>query len=120
MAEFLFKREQLNISFLMDLWAADVMQHGGRPPFADHADMYRTIDEIAIGDAPWMCLRIRYIGPRPATDIPKWMTEVYEIWYRDPRVGNPDFKGRFDVGPFREFTRSGEGRCGNVMSGNWA
>lgn len=43
LAEFLFKREQMlqsNISFLMDLWAADVMQHGGHPPFVDHANMY--------------------------------------------------------------------------------
>ncbi|PIL30262.1 hypothetical protein GSI_07440 [Ganoderma sinense ZZ0214-1] len=129
LAEFLFKREQMpqsNISFLMDLWAADVMQHGGRPPFADHADMYRTIDEIALGDAPWLCLRIRYTGPRPATNIPQWMTEVYEIWYCDPRkiarsmLANPEFKGHFDITPYREFTRSGERRYGNVMSGNWA
>ena len=129
LAKFLFKREQMpqsNISFLMDLWSADVMQHGGQPPFADHADMYRTIDEIALGDAPWMCLRIRYTGPRPPTNVPQWMTDVYEIWYRDPRkvarsmLGNPDFNGGFDVAPFREFTRGGERRYGNLMSGNWA
>ena len=110
----------------MDLWAADVMQHGGQPPFADHADMYWMIDEIALGDAPWMCLRIRYTGPRPPTNVPQWMTDVYEIWYRDPRkvarsmLGNPDFNGGFDVAPFREFTRGGERRYGNLMSGNWA
>lgn len=60
------------------------------------------------------------------TNVPKWMTDVYEVWYRDlckithSMLGNPDFKGHFDVAPFQEFTRSREWQYSNLMSGNWA
>ncbi|KAI1782777.1 hypothetical protein LXA43DRAFT_1137866, partial [Ganoderma leucocontextum] len=129
LSEFLFKREQMsqtNITFLLELWAADVVRYGGRPPFENHSEMFRVIDSIAHGDAPWQCLKVRYTGPRPDGVVPAWMDEVYEIWYRDPRkvaqnmLKNPDFDGMFDATPYREFTKGGERRFGNLMSGNWA
>ncbi|KAI0360029.1 hypothetical protein OH77DRAFT_1586687 [Trametes cingulata] len=129
LAEFLFKREQMSarsISVLMSLWAADVIRLGGRPPFADYAELYATIDAITLGDVPWRCLKAGYRGPRPTSDVPSWMDETYEIWYRDPRqialrmLGNPDFDGEFDYAPYREFTRHGDRRYCNFMSGNWA
>ncbi|KAI0769267.1 hypothetical protein BD413DRAFT_604897 [Trametes elegans] len=129
LAEFLYKREQMsarNITTLMSLWAAYALQHGIQPPFADHADLYATIDSIALGDVPWGCLRARYHGPRPETDVPSWMDDAYEVWYRDPRqialhmLANPDFAGEIDYAPYREFTGSGDRRYTHYMSGNWA
>ncbi|OSC97902.1 hypothetical protein PYCCODRAFT_1376275, partial [Trametes coccinea BRFM310] len=130
LAEFLFKHVQMsekNISTLMYLWAADIIRHGGQgPPFADHADMYATIDAIAVGDVPWQGLRVSYRGPRPDQDVPSWMEEAHEVWYRDPRqialrmLANPDFDGEFDYAPYREYTRDGDRRYCNYMSGNWA
>ncbi|KAI0647706.1 hypothetical protein C8Q79DRAFT_906496 [Trametes meyenii] len=129
LAEFLFKKEQMpqsNINILLDLWAADVVRYGGRPPFADYSDLYKTIDMIGIGDVPWSCLRVSYNGPRPEEDVPSWMDEVYEVWMRDPRLvslkmlANPEFHGSFDVAPYREFTGSGDRQYGNLMSANWA
>ena len=54
------------------------------------------------------------------------MDEVYEIWFCNPQVvahnmlNNPDFNGVFNTMPYCEFTRGGECRFGNLMSGNWA
>ncbi|KAI1790338.1 hypothetical protein LXA43DRAFT_1083303 [Ganoderma leucocontextum] len=129
LSEFLFKREQMsqsNVSFLLELWAADVVRYGGRPPFENHTEMFKVIDAIGHGNAPWQCLKVRYTGPRPDGVVPGWMDEVYEIWYRNPRVvaqnilQNPDFDGLFNTTPYREFTKGGERRFGNLMSGNWA
>ena len=129
LSEFLFKREQMsqtNISFLLELWAADVIRYGGDPPFEDHAEMLRVIDSIGHGDAPWQCLKVRYTGSRPEGVVPAWMDEVYEIWFHDPCIvarnmlENPDFAGVFDSTPYRQFTKGGERRFGNLMSGNWA
>ncbi|KAI0666050.1 hypothetical protein C8Q78DRAFT_1072573 [Trametes maxima] len=129
LAEFLFKQEQMpqsNINVLLDLWAADVMRYSGRPPFADYADLYRTIDAIKVGEVPWQCVRVSYNGPRPEREVPSWMDQIYEVWFRDPRcvtlkmLANPDFDGAFDTTPYREYTASGERRYGNLMSGDWA
>ena len=128
-AEFLYKVEQMsgsNISFLMELWAADVARYGGQPPFVDHRDLYATIDAIALGDVPWRCLKARYQGERPEGPTPQWMDEEYEVWYRDPHallhamVANADFEQEFDVAPYREFTRTGVRRYRDFMSANWS
>lgn len=64
--------------------------------------------------------------PDNEEDIPPWMLEEYEVWYRNPRVvlrnqlANPDFKDKIDYAPVREFDENGERRWKNVMSGNWA
>ncbi|KAI0669674.1 hypothetical protein C8Q78DRAFT_1070741 [Trametes maxima] len=129
LAEFLFQKEQMpqsNIDTLLDLWAADVIRYGGSPPFADHADLYTSIDSIKVGEVPWQCLRISYQGVRPEHHVPSWMEDVYEVWMRDPRcvslkmLANPDFDGSFETTPYREYTASGERRYGNLMSGNWS
>lgn len=127
LAEFLFKREQMsngNIDDLMDLWAASNLRD--RPPFADHRDLYSVIDSIQLGQNPWACFSVRYSGPLPSTDIPSWMTQTYEVWYRDPRktalnmLNNPDFDGEFNYQPYRKFHADGEREYSNLMSGNWA
>ncbi|RPD70597.1 hypothetical protein L226DRAFT_547722 [Lentinus tigrinus ALCF2SS1-7] len=128
-AEFLYKTEQMsgkNISKLMELWAADVARYGGQPPFADHADLYTTIDAILLGDVAWRCLKGQYQGPRPAGIVPAWMDEEYDVWFQDSRelvlrmLANADFKDEFDVAPIREYTHAGNRRYHNFMSGDWA
>lgn len=110
----------------MDLWAADVICYGGRPPFADHVDLYRTIDATEHGDVPWHCFKVRYTGPRPADTVPLWMDETYEVWYRDPRkvaikmMADPTLTGHFDTTAYRQWTVGGERRFGDFMSANWA
>lgn len=126
LAKFLFQREQMLQSNLLDLWAADVLKYGGHPPFSDHAELYQLIDAIHAGDVPWTCLKVSYNGAQPDGDAPSWMDETYEIWFRVPRrvalkmLANPDFEGLFDMVPYREFTVRGEQRYGSLMSANWS
>ncbi|KAI0629758.1 hypothetical protein C8Q77DRAFT_1280491 [Trametes polyzona] len=129
LAEFLYKTEQMsgkNINTLMALWAADVAQYGGEPPFADRNDLYDTIDGISHGDVPWQCLIGCYQGPIPDGGAPAWMRDEYEVWYRDPRqvahrmLANPDFEDGFDAVPYREFTQDYDRRYSDYMSGNWS
>lgn len=110
------------IDELLDIWAA---KHED-PPFADHKDLYRTIDSTAVGDAPWSSFSVTYSGPLPeGDDVPPWMLAEYEVWHRDPRVvlhqqiGNRDFDGGIHYAPFQETDANGERRWQDVMSGNW-
>ena len=55
-AEFLYCKTQMsadNIDTLTSLWAATLLPHDDTPPFADHNDLYETIDSTPIGDVPW-------------------------------------------------------------------
>ena len=54
MADFIYCRNQMpadQIDDLMDIWAA-TLPAGSDPPFADHDDIYDTINKIAIGEVP--------------------------------------------------------------------
>ncbi|KAG2113347.1 hypothetical protein BD769DRAFT_1630072 [Suillus cothurnatus] len=54
--EFLFTCNQMSakqIDTLLNLWAATLIKHNNAPPFANHKDMYATIDAIPLGDVPW-------------------------------------------------------------------
>ncbi|KAH9955094.1 hypothetical protein BJV74DRAFT_880179 [Russula compacta] len=42
-----------DINELLDIWAASLFQHRDHPPFADHNDLYVTINAIPHGDIPW-------------------------------------------------------------------
>ncbi|KAI0371809.1 hypothetical protein BV20DRAFT_165857 [Pilatotrama ljubarskyi] len=129
-AEFLYKRVQMSqpkIDTLMDLWAASLVQFGGTPPFASHRDMGCVIDSIPHGDVPWESFTVTYNGPLPSTGVvPPWMTQEYEIHFRDPRLAtiwmlrNPDFNGEFNVTPYREYNEDGEREYTNLMSADWA
>jgi len=55
-AEFLFKRNQMSagdIDTLFELWGASLFESGHLPPFVDHKDLYKTIDEAKVGDISW-------------------------------------------------------------------
>ncbi|KAJ7483958.1 hypothetical protein B0H11DRAFT_2416136 [Mycena galericulata] len=109
----------------LDLWAAQVLQHGDCPPWRNAQDLYDTIDAIQHGDAPWKVYEIQYTGPRPLHP-PKWMTETYELCARDSRkvlhqqLANPDFKDKIDYSPYRQFDTDGQRVWSNLMSGDWA
>lgn len=132
-AEFLFKRAKMsaaNIDILCALWAASLDESGVEPPFTGHSDLYRKIDAIPVGGVPWQSASFTYDGPRPESpdgvEIPKWMENEYEIWFRDPRVlfknmlANHDFHGSFDYAPFRQYDNMGSRRYEHLMSGDWA
>ncbi|KAG1843253.1 hypothetical protein C8R48DRAFT_678806 [Suillus tomentosus] len=85
MAEFLFMCNQMSakqINTLLYLWAAILIKHNDTPPFANHRDMYATIDATPLSDTPWKSFMMSYNGVRPKQDVPPWMAQ-YNVWYRD-------------------------------------
>ncbi|KAG1775478.1 hypothetical protein EV702DRAFT_1180272 [Suillus placidus] len=130
-AEFLYSRAQMsapNINTLLDLWAASLLKHDDQPPFADHKDLHKTINNIPIGGVNWQSFKIQYSGEKPAApDVPPWMNQQFDVWYRDPRevtwniLANPDYVNEFDYRPFREYSLDkDERRYQDFMSGDWA
>ena len=128
LAEYFFKDDQTSaakidkvLHIISDLLAV----HDDLPPFLDYKDVYQTIDAIPIGGVPWQCLTFSYEGPKPATDVPKWMDAEYEVWFRDPHqllldmLKSPDFVNSFDYSPFRQYDDNGDRRYENFMSGDW-
>jgi hypothetical protein len=132
LAHFLFKRNQMpgtNIDELMQIWAIiDSNGDGDDPPFADHEDLYDTIDATTQGDVPWQSFSVTYTGelPEGGNTIPPWMLASYDVWFRDPRLvlqnqlQNPDYRDEFDYAPFQKFNDNGEREWKNFMSANWA
>ena len=110
-----------NIDELLMLWEAS-----GNEPFVDHAHVYDTIDAIPIGGVPWQSFSVSYNGPRPETNVPPWMEQTYEVYFRDPRqlilnmLANPTFAEDFDYTPLQQFNTKGSHRYENFMSGDWA
>ena len=128
LADFLYRRNQMpadDIDMLLDIWASKDLKHDDCPPFADHDDMYETIDAIPHGDVAWECFSTSYQGDKPE-DAPAWMNADYEVWFRDPRtvvnnmLGNQDFRHQFDYSPFREYDGADTRQFENFMSGDWA
>ena len=126
-ADFLYRRNQMpgtQINILLDLWAASG-DNGTEPPFANHDDLYDTIDSIQLGDLPWICFTVKYNGPLPDGEVPTWMSTEYEVWCRDPRLlmrgqlANLDFDGEIDYSPLQTFGPTGKREWSNVMTGNW-
>ncbi|KAJ7170354.1 hypothetical protein C8R43DRAFT_1120786 [Mycena crocata] len=125
-AEFLYTREEMStkgVDRLAQLLAA--LYEGSDPPFADHKDLYATIDSIQQGDIPWESFSVKYTGPLPETGVvPVWMTETYEVWFRSPlaifekQLANPDFKDEMDWAPKRIF-KNGKRQFTDLFSGNW-
>ena len=91
--------------------------------------MHSKIGTTTLGDAPWEHFSLNYNGPLPdgihEDDIPSWMTEDHEVWYRDlvtlveNLLTNPDFKDGFDYVPYQEHTPEGSHRFHDFMLGNW-
>lgn len=116
-----------DIDTLLNLWASTLLKHNEPPPFANHQDLYNTIDSTPLGDIPWQSFSLRYNGNEvPEGTIPQWMTSEYDVWFRDPHaiiknmIKNPDYNHHFDVSPVRFFNRNGRRVYKNFMSGDWA
>jgi hypothetical protein len=114
---------QARVDRLAQLLAA--LYPGQDPPFADHTDLYSTIDAIQQGDVPWESFSVQYSGPLPEGEVPEWMTQKYEVWFRSPlgifekQLANPDFKDEIDWAPKRIF-KDGKRQFVDLFSGNWA
>jgi hypothetical protein len=125
-AEFLYKRAQMSagkIDDLLDLWAASLLKAGGSPLFKGHRDLYHTIDSAKHGDVPWKNFKVQYDGGNRTAP---WMSEDYDVWYRDPHevvldmLARTDFNGEVDAAPFREYGADGKRVYHDFMSGDWA
>ncbi|KAI0059028.1 hypothetical protein BV25DRAFT_1871690 [Artomyces pyxidatus] len=128
-ADFLFKTVQMsqkNVTFLMDLIAAMLLQYGGTPPFSSSKDMLSVLDSIPLGDTAWSSFTMSYTGERPEGDVPSWMLAEYEVWYRNPSdvlancLDNPSFKDEMTYSPYREYGSDGRRRLKDLNSGNWS
>jgi hypothetical protein len=127
-AKFLYMRNQMSagdIDTLLELWATTLLASDSMPPFANHRDLYKTIDNARVGDVPWENFNVQYDGPLPE-EPPSWMVNQFEVWYRNPRdvinnmLANTDFANEMDTAPFREYTTNGDRRYQHFMSGDWA
>nr|GAT55365.1 predicted protein [Mycena chlorophos] len=124
-ADFLYTRVQMsgeNISQLMQLLAA--LYPRDDPPFADEKQLYATVDAIPFGDIPWQSFSVQYTGPLPEGEVPTWMTEKYQVWFRSPlsifekQLANPDFKDEMDWAA-KHFFYDGKRNYTDIFSGNW-
>jgi hypothetical protein len=127
LAEFLFKREQMlagNIDDLLKIWAAEAAASGNEPPFQNHTDLYDTIDAIPVGGVPWQHFEMSFDSPQPETDVPLWMEQTYEVYFRDPHqlsfnmLADPTFAKDFDYTPMQQFDCHGSRRYEHFMSGD--
>ncbi|KAJ7110763.1 hypothetical protein C8R43DRAFT_1091601 [Mycena crocata] len=128
LADLLYRKMQLSageIDELMQNWAARP-QSEGDPPFADHEDLYATIDSTAIGHVPWQSFEVMYDKPLAPGETTPWKTRAYTVHFRDPRLvlrnqlANPDFKFEMDFAPKRVFAADGSREYEDLMSRNWA
>ncbi|KAJ7511317.1 hypothetical protein B0H11DRAFT_2387035 [Mycena galericulata] len=127
LADLLYRRVQMSggaIDELMQNWAARPVSSGD-PPFADHEDLYNTIDATEIGHVPWESFSVKYNQPIEPGDTTPWKAQEYMVHFRDPRLilqqqlANPDFKGEMDFAPKQVFV-DGSREYEDFMSGNWA
>ncbi|KAH9071088.1 hypothetical protein EDB83DRAFT_2221410 [Lactarius deliciosus] len=129
-ADLFFRQIQLSasqIDTILRLWSATLVGSVSSPPFQNHRDMYKTIDQTLHGDIAWSSFTLKYNGEMPTDDIPTWMTATYQICYRDPRVvihgmlAHPGFKDHMDYVPYREYDpKTQTRRWRDFMSGDWA
>lgn len=116
------------INELMEIWAGSFAGSDDaqfQAPFLDAQDLYKTIDAVEVGDVKWQMFHVSYSGDKPADDAPEWMSDKYEVHYRDPRLvvrnmlKNTDFDGVFDYVPFREYGEDRDRRWCDFFSGDW-
>ncbi|KAI0287323.1 hypothetical protein BC826DRAFT_917322, partial [Russula brevipes] len=131
-AERLYAKDQMSatgIDALMNLWHASFIQSDATDagaPFLNHKDLYATIDSTQLGNVAWQSFSLSYDGKFPDHDVPSWMEDKFDVWFRDPRlivkniVSNMDFANEFDYVPFRKFDAEGKQIWENLMSGSWA
>ncbi|KAG1838509.1 hypothetical protein C8R48DRAFT_751535 [Suillus tomentosus] len=95
--KFLYKKVQMSAGL-------GLTHHGDAPPFADHQDLYLTINKKPIGDILWQSFSMKY----SADD--------------DLNSSNPNFKNKIDYAPYQEWKGTGDSatcQWYNVMLGDW-
>ncbi|KAH9033904.1 hypothetical protein EDB85DRAFT_2073730 [Lactarius pseudohatsudake] len=128
MAELLYSKAHISAGHVDTL--LNIMERSsGNVPFSNHTDLYAAIDELTVGDVPWQSFTVNYDGEL-SDDVdgaqPKWMSDVHEVFYRDPHLivrgmlTNPDYEGGMDFGPYRAFDKDGTRVYEHMMSGDWA
>jgi hypothetical protein len=68
-AEFLYTKNQMStgdIDKILHLWEVTLAVHNNNPLFADHRDLYKTIDTTPLGDVAWQSFSLQYNGDKPA------------------------------------------------------
>ncbi|OCH85615.1 hypothetical protein OBBRIDRAFT_858456, partial [Obba rivulosa] len=128
--EFIFTHNQMSAGHfktLNALWMAILAKHHDRPPFKNIKSLYKIVDSIPLGDAPWWEMTCSYTEVEQAMGLlPKWETDKHHVWYRDPRavvrnlLSNPDFDGEFDYTPICDHTQTDGLHRRDFMSGDWA
>ncbi|KAJ7709310.1 hypothetical protein B0H16DRAFT_1241872, partial [Mycena metata] len=96
-----------HINDLMENWASH--PNAANPPFANHADLYATIDATEIGHVPWESFNVSYNGEWNPGDETPWKNKELTVYFRDPReilqiqLANPNFEFEMDLAPKRVF-----------------
>ena len=72
------------IDSLLDIWVASLLRSGGDPLFNNHKEIYGAINDIKIGDIKWRNFMVQYTGVHPPSNVPPWMEDTYQVYYRDP------------------------------------
>lgn len=129
-AEFLYTENQMSarqIDKILYYWGITLAVHHDNPPFADHKDLYNTIDATPLGDVAWQSFSLEFSGEKPAQDCPLWMQQSYDVWFRDPHaivqnmLANSAYVGEIDYTTYREFQeKDKKRRYKDFMSGDWA
>ena len=77
--------------------------------FEDHNNLCDTIDASNLGDVPWQHSSFRYDKELPDDQVPRWMTELYEVYYHDSCdvikniIADTTFKHAFNYASYQEF-----------------
>ena len=126
LAKLLYRKAQVSggdVDTFLDL----CIRTGGQLLFSTHKELYAAIDQLTVGDVPWQSFTVQYTSSTDAnTSRPKWMSDVHEVFYRDPHLivremlANPSFKNGMDFGPYHAFDQEGSRRYEHLMSGDWA
>ena len=125
--ELVYQRAQMsqgNIDDLLKIWL------DGQLPFSNQRELYAAIDNLTVGGVPWKRFSVQYDGAHSGNrgDVPqpKWMSDVHEVFFRDPQLviheilANPEFKDGIDFIPYRVFDKDGVRMYQHLMGGNWA
>ncbi|KAK0232788.1 hypothetical protein IW262DRAFT_1451309 [Armillaria fumosa] len=106
-ANFLFQKVEMSqgdVNHLIELWNLSMLEHDVFGPFQNHNDMYKAIDEIPLGSAPWKCF-VCLPDPDLPPSTPDWQHQSYQVWYCDPTMvitnmlANPDFTKIYEADP---------------------
>ncbi|KIO12258.1 hypothetical protein M404DRAFT_125359 [Pisolithus tinctorius Marx 270] len=97
------------------------------PPFADHKELYNTIDTTPLGNVPWDSFKLKYSGEHPMGAVPPWMDQTYEFWFCPAHsliadmLANTEFNSEFNYTPYWDFSKDSKKQWyENFMSGDWA